>query len=233
MFENAKKETGPRDIGLIATRMAIVFTVIALGLASLLPDVLIFVSRNPAYHAAAPVIPVIVLAFLFQGFFLLSSIGISITKETRYYPMITAACAFLNVGLNFALIPSFGIMGSAWATVLGYALMALLGAAISHRLYPIPVHWPDSGNAVDQILRAAFPALQTAVTEFRDSLPICRRRKFDQAWFIYRLGSEGRKIDKQCYDQYMGFSSPDKVIPDSKVTFHVNVSRLLSFSRKP
>jgi len=147
VFENAKKETGPRDIGLIATRMAIVFTVIALGLASLLPDVLIFVSRNPAYHAAAPVIPVIVLAFLFQGFFLLSSIGISITKETRYYPMITAACAFLNVGLNFALIPSFGIMGSAWATVLGYALMALLGAAISHRLYPIPVQWMRIGAA--------------------------------------------------------------------------------------
>ena len=99
-------------------------------------------------------------------------------------------------------------------------------------LYPIPAHWPDSGNAVDQALHAAFPALQTAVTEFRDSLPICRRGKFDQAWFIYRLGSEGRETDKQCYDQYMGFSSPEKVIPDSKVTFHVNVSRLLSFARK-
>jgi O-antigen/teichoic acid export membrane protein len=142
VFENAKKENGPREIALIATRMAIVFTVTALGLALLLPDVLIFVSRKVAYHAAAPVVPVIVLAFLFQGFFLLSSIGITITKEARYYPMITAAAASLNIVLNFALIPYFGIMGSAWATVAGYALMALLGAIISNRLYPIPVRWP-------------------------------------------------------------------------------------------
>ncbi len=142
VFENARKENGPREIALIATRMSIVFVVTALGLALLLPDVLVFVSRKPAYHAAAPVVPVIVLAFLFQGFFLLSSIGITITKEARYYPMITAAAASLNIVLNFALIPSFGIMGSAWATVAGYAVMALLGAAISNRLYPIPVRWP-------------------------------------------------------------------------------------------
>jgi O-antigen/teichoic acid export membrane protein len=147
VFENAKKENGPREIALIATRMAIVFIVTALGLALLLPDVLIFVSRKVAYHAAAPVVPVIVLAFLFQGFFLLSSIGITITKEARYYPMITAAAASLNIALNFGLIPSFGIMGSAWATVAGYALMALLGAIISNKLYPIPVRWPRIAGA--------------------------------------------------------------------------------------
>jgi hypothetical protein len=99
-------------------------------------------------------------------------------------------------------------------------------------LYPIPVHWPSDGNAVDHILRAAFPALQTAVTEFKDSLPRRHRRAFDQAWFIYRLGSDGREIDKQCYFQYMGFSSPDRVIPDSKVTFHDDVSRLLLFAKE-
>ena len=82
-----------------------------------------------AYHAAAPVVPVIVLAFLFQGFFLLSSIGITITKEARYYPMITAAAATLNIVLEplRSSRPS-GSWASAWATVAGYALMALLGA---------------------------------------------------------------------------------------------------------
>ena len=55
--------------------------------------------------------------------------------------MITAAAAALNIGLNFWLIPRYGIMASAWATVLGYALMALLGASISERLYPIPIRW--------------------------------------------------------------------------------------------
>jgi len=141
VFENAKKQDGPKEIALVATRMAVLFTVTALFLALLLPDVLIFVSANPKYHAAAPVVPVIVLAFLFQGFFLLSSIGITVAKETRYYPMITAAAAGLNIAMNFLLIPAYGIMGSAWATVMGYALMALLGASISRKLYPLSVDW--------------------------------------------------------------------------------------------
>lgn len=147
VLENARKESGPGQIAAIASRMAIVFVVAAVGLALILPDVLIFMSREVAYHAAAPVVPVIVLAFLFQGFFLLSSIGITITKEARFYPMITAAAAAMNIVLNFELIPFFGIMGSAWATVAGYALMAFLGAFISNRLYPIPIHWRRVASA--------------------------------------------------------------------------------------
>ena len=141
VFENAKKESGPKDIALVATRMSMVFIVIALGLALVLPDVLRLVSRNEAYHKGAPIIPVMVLAYLFQGFFLLASVGIAIAKEARYYPMITAAAAALNIGLNLWLIPHFGIMAAAWATVAGYALMAFMGIMISKKLYPIPVQW--------------------------------------------------------------------------------------------
>jgi len=36
------------------------------------------------------------------------------------------------------LIPRFGMMGAAWATVLSYAVMAALGFTISRRLFPIP-----------------------------------------------------------------------------------------------
>ena len=141
VFENAKKENGPREIALVATRMSIVFITAAAGLALVLPDVLRLVSRNVAYHAGASIVPVMVLAYLFQGFFLLASVGISISKEARYYPMITAAAAALNIGLNLWLIPHYGILASAWATVAGYALMALMGASISRRLYPIPIQW--------------------------------------------------------------------------------------------
>lgn len=141
VFENAKKENGPREIALVATRMSIVFIAVAVGLALVLPDVLRLVSRNEAYHAGAPVVPVMVLAYLFQGFFLLASVGITIAKEARYYPMITASAAALNIGLNLWLIPRFGIMASAWATVAGYALMALMGSSISKKLYPIPIQW--------------------------------------------------------------------------------------------
>jgi O-antigen/teichoic acid export membrane protein len=93
---------------------------------------------NPAFWAGAPVVPVVALAYLLHGAFLLTSIGIGISKDTRYYPLITTAAAITNLVANFTLIPPFGMMGAAWATVLAYAVMAASGFALSRRLYPIP-----------------------------------------------------------------------------------------------
>jgi len=98
------------------------------------------------------VIPVVVLAYLLHGAFLLLSIGIGIEKRARYYPMITAAAAGTNIALDLVLIPRFGMMGAAWATVAGYFVMAALGGIISHRLYPIPL---ETGRLGQIVLAAA------------------------------------------------------------------------------
>ncbi len=148
VFDHARREEGAREIGLMATRMCLLFTAVAASLCLILPDLLRFVIRNAEYHGAAEVIPILVLASLFQGYFLLSSVGISISKQARYYPMITAAAAGLNIAMNLWLVPRHGILAAAWATVFGYALMAAMGASISRRLYPIPVQWPRIARAL-------------------------------------------------------------------------------------
>ena len=116
-----------------------VFTGATLAVAVLGDDLLaLFTARNAAFRAAAPVIPVVALAYLLHGVFLLTSIGIGIEKKARYYPVVTAAAAATNIGANFLLIPRMGMMGSAWATVLSYGVMAAVGFTISRRLFPIP-----------------------------------------------------------------------------------------------
>ena len=148
VFDHARREEGAREIGLMATRMCLLFTAVAASLCLVLPDLLRLVIQNAEYHGAAEVIPILVLASLFQGYFLLSSVGISISKQARYYPMITAAAAGLNIALNLWLVPRYGILAAAWATVAGYALMAAMGASISRRLYPIPVQWRRIAGAL-------------------------------------------------------------------------------------
>ncbi len=96
-------------------------------------------------------------------------------------------------------------------------------------IYPIPSNWPEN---IDGYFRNKFPVIQSAVAEFREILSKNERASFDKAWFIYRLGEDGREIDKQCYHQYMDFRSPDIPYKDPKETFHENVSRLLSFTNK-
>jgi O-antigen/teichoic acid export membrane protein len=54
----------------------------------------------------------------------------------------------VNIGLNIVMIPRMGMMGAAWATVGGYAVMAALGYQFAHRHYPIPFEWKRIGVVV-------------------------------------------------------------------------------------
>ncbi len=112
---------------------------------------LLFLMAEPKFHAGHGVIPVVVLAYVIQGVFALTSIGIGISKTTRYFPMITVAAAGLNVLLNLFWIPWLGIMGAAWSTVAGYTLMAGLGYWLGNRNYPIPFE----GRRFSKILLSA------------------------------------------------------------------------------
>jgi hypothetical protein len=107
-------------------------------------------------------------------------------------------------------------------------------------LYPIPSNWPDDKMMIDKILRNKFPKLQSAVAEFKKFLPWYRRKSFDRAWFIYRMGEDGREIDKQDYWQYIPHSGTS-VVNGNKVTndttktyqenFKSNVDSLLKFAK--
>jgi O-antigen/teichoic acid export membrane protein len=141
VYARIKEADAPRTLARVAVVAFAAFVGSGLVFAVLAPELLRIMTRNPAFWAAAPVVPVVTLAYVLHGAFLLGSVGIAIQKRARYYPLITAAAAATNVAMNFALVPRFGILGAAWATALAYGVMALLGIRISQRLYPLPVDW--------------------------------------------------------------------------------------------
>ena len=47
----------------------------------------------------------------------------------------------MNVALNFALIPSYGRMGAAIATVVAYTLLFVGMAWRAHRVFPVSYQW--------------------------------------------------------------------------------------------
>lgn len=66
-------------------------------------------------------------------------------------------------------------------------------------LYPNPTNWPSQKMMIDKILRDKLPKLQIAVAEFKPFLSTSRQVAFEEAWFVYRVGKDGRDIDEQCY----------------------------------
>jgi O-antigen/teichoic acid export membrane protein len=149
IYSQIGTKDAPVTIARIVTYAWAGFVALGLVVAVLARELLVVMTpKNAAFHAAAPIIPIVALAYVLHGSFLLSSIGIGIQKKARYYPIITAAAAATNIGANFALIPRFGVIGAAWATVFSYAVMAALGFLFSARLYPIPFEWGRTGRIV-------------------------------------------------------------------------------------
>jgi len=64
--------------------------------------------------------------------------GILWSKKTQYYGYINGLTSFINVGLNFLLIPNFGIWGAVFASLIAITIHSILLYLISNRLYPIP-----------------------------------------------------------------------------------------------
>jgi O-antigen/teichoic acid export membrane protein len=138
VYSRLKQPDAPRTLARVATHAFAAFVFVGLGVALFARELLVVMSpRHSEWRAAAVVVPVVVLAYLFHGLFLLTSIGIGIAKAARRYPLVTAVAALVNVAANFALIPRFGMLGAAWATVLSYAVMAGVGYGLARALYPI------------------------------------------------------------------------------------------------
>ncbi len=80
---------------------------------------------NPDFIQAAYLVPFIVLAYAFNGFSAFFSLAPYLSGKS-YHFLITDVIGFsLNITLNFVLIPVYGIMGAALATLLGYYGAAL------------------------------------------------------------------------------------------------------------
>jgi hypothetical protein len=105
-------------------------------------------------------------------------------------------------------------------------------------LYPLPSNWP-AGTEIQHRLKAAFPALQAAVSVFRSQLSKSNQTAFDEAWLLYRTATK-REIDVQCYDHYMNFTTTTvstfggetSIAQNGKEAFKRNVGRLLAFAKE-
>jgi O-antigen/teichoic acid export membrane protein len=108
---------------------------------------------HPDYWGGLPIVPVVLLAYIFLGVYNNLVAGVYIEKKTQRLPAITLAGAVTNIAANFALIPLMGMMGGAVATLLAYAVMAFVLYFDVRKFYPVRYEW---GRIVRLALAAAL-----------------------------------------------------------------------------
>lgn len=96
---------------------------------------------DPKFHSAWSVVPVVSFAYLFWGLFQVLQTPIYVAGRTRELPRFVATAAVVNLALNAFLLPRFGGMGAAYATVVSLALLAWLSRRAANRIETFVVDW--------------------------------------------------------------------------------------------
>lgn len=151
LFSTARKPRAAETY----TRVFTYFLAVALlaGLAlSALGEELVLAMATPPFHNAYKVIPLVALSYVLYGCYFQMAAGIYIEGKTRNTASIMIVGAVVNVGLCFALIPPFGIVGAAVATLVSYAILPFGAYFYAQRYYPIVYEW---GRVVKLVLVAA------------------------------------------------------------------------------
>lgn len=92
---------------------------------------------NEAYWRGLEVVPLLLLANVFLGIYFNQSIWYKLSGQTRFGAYIAIGGAVLTITLNVLLIPRYGYMASAWATMIVYGAQMVASYILGQKYYPI------------------------------------------------------------------------------------------------
>lgn len=142
-FQN-KNESNARQLYAKATKYFIIFgLMIFLGVMFYIDIIKYFISPN--YHEGLKVVPILLIANLFLGIFFNFSIWYKLNDMTKYGAWLAIFGAVITIVLNLVLVPIYGYVGAAWATLVCYFLMTLLSFYWGQKYYKVPY---EVGNGV-------------------------------------------------------------------------------------
>ena len=98
-------------------------------------------SRRPTFAESSRVVGPLAFSAVAFAAYIVVAIGVGRAKRTQFNWVVTGAAAAVNIALNLLLIPPYGMMGAAIATIAAYAAMFVGMAWWSQRIYPVPYQW--------------------------------------------------------------------------------------------
>lgn len=136
-FSNASDKQSPQLFAKVNHYFVIVCCILLLGV-SINLDVLKYFLGDSKYWQGLPIVPILLLAYLFNGVYYNFSVWFKLTDKTYYATIITVAGAIITIVANYFLIPIAGYMGSSWATLICYLTMTMMCYLLGQKFYPIP-----------------------------------------------------------------------------------------------
>jgi O-antigen/teichoic acid export membrane protein len=130
-----------RTYSFVLTYVVYVTCWASLALGLLAPWLVHLLARNPAFYRASDSVALLSFAGAAYASYTVLAIGSGRARRTQGNWVVAGIAAVVNVGLNVALIPPYGMVGAAIATVAAYVVLFLCMVAYAQRVYPVPYQW--------------------------------------------------------------------------------------------
>lgn len=106
------------------------------------------VMTQPDYYAGYIVVGILAYGAVFYGLYTISTLGIWLGERTVFVTVAIVISAGLNIGLNIAFIPIWGMIGAAVATLVAYIIGNALAFYFGERYYSIGFNYLRLGATV-------------------------------------------------------------------------------------
>ena len=129
-----------RTYGFVLTYLLFIACWAALALGLLAPWLVRLLTTPEFYEGSRVVAPLAFASALYAGYVVVA-IGIGRARRTQFNWVVTGAGALVNVALNLILIPPYGMMGAAVATIAAYGTMFVGMIWRAQHIYRVPYQW--------------------------------------------------------------------------------------------
>ena len=137
-FSEAEKLNPKKNYALVLETYVIIgSSILVLVVVSLDLLKVVFIG-DQEYWKAMKIVPIILLANFCLGIYQNLSVWYKVTDRTRFGAYISIVGALFTLIINIILIPIYGYLGSAFATLVAYLTMSLLSYFMGQKYYPIP-----------------------------------------------------------------------------------------------
>jgi len=134
-FSQAGQKDAKQIYSQMLTYFVLIISIIFLVTMLYLDVIILFIGKD--FREGRPVISILMLANICLGIFYNLSIWYKLTSQTLYGALMAVIGAVITVVLNLWMIPDYGYMGSAWATLICYFVMMVISYRLGQKHFPI------------------------------------------------------------------------------------------------
>ncbi|KKQ18774.1 MAG: Polysaccharide biosynthesis protein [Berkelbacteria bacterium GW2011_GWA1_36_9] len=131
-----KEPKAKKFFSLVLTYFSLIIGYFALLIIILSPDYFYFLTPVQ-FHSAYTIVPMVAFSYIFLGHYSIMITGTYLKRKTFYIFITEVLAIIINLGLLFLLVPRFGRIGAAWATLGSYFALPVIIYALTFKVFPI------------------------------------------------------------------------------------------------